>query len=191
MTDSTVQDRSGKRGRLISAAAELLYRQGVQATTLAAIAEAADVPPGNVYYYFKTRDDLVRAVVDARAQEIANVLDALGKRPNPRSRLKALARTWSDQRDLVAESGCAIGSLCMELNKQDRDLERQSVQLFTPLIEWVGNQFHEMGRSDSSDLSVTFLSTVEGAALLANNLRDPELLARQVRRLEKWIDSLE
>src|SRR5712692_278434 len=137
MTDSTVQDRSGKRERLISAAAELLYRQGVQATTLAAIADAADVPPGNVYYYFKTRDDLVRAVVDARAQEIASVLDALGKRPNPRSRLKALARTWSDQRDLVAESGCAIGSLCMELNKQDRDLEHQSSQQFAPLIEWV------------------------------------------------------
>jgi AcrR family transcriptional regulator len=60
-----------------------------QATTLAAIAEAADVPSGNVYYYFKTRDDLVRAVVDARAREIATVLDAVGKRLNPRSRLKA------------------------------------------------------------------------------------------------------
>jgi len=48
-----------------------------------------------------------------------------------------------------------------------------------------------MGRSDASDLAVTFVSTVESAALLANNLRDPELLARQVRRLEKWIDSLE
>jgi hypothetical protein len=32
---------------------------------------------------------------------------------------------------------------------------------------------------------------VQGAALLANNLRDPGLLARQVRRLEKWVDSLE
>jgi TetR/AcrR family transcriptional repressor of nem operon len=108
MTGSAVQERRGKMERLISAAAELLYRQGAQATTLAAIAEAADVPSGNVYYYFKTRDDLVRAVVDARAREIWTVLDALGKRPNPCSRLKALARTWSDQRDLVAESGCAI-----------------------------------------------------------------------------------
>ncbi len=59
------------------------------------------------------------------------------------------------------------------------------------LSEWVGNQFHEMGRSDSSDLAVTFLPMMEGAALLANDLRDPEPLARQVRRLEKWIDSLE
>jgi len=191
MTDSDVGERGGKRERLVSAAAELLHRQGVQATTLQQIAEAARVPPGNVYYYFKTRDDLVRAVVDTRAQEIAEVLDALVRRPNPRSRLKALARTWSDQRDLIAESGCAIGSLCMELNKQDRDLGRQSTQLFNPLIEWVGNQFHEMGRSDYSDLAVTYLSTVEGASLLANNLRDPEVLARQIRLLEKWIDALE
>ncbi len=141
MTGSAVQERRGKRERLISAAAELVYRQEAQATTPAAIAEAADVPPGNVYYYFKTRDDLVRAVVDARTREIPSVLDALGQRPDPRSRLKALARTWSDQRDLVAESGCAIGSLCMELNKQGRDLEHQSSQLFAPLIDGPGTNF--------------------------------------------------
>jgi TetR/AcrR family transcriptional regulator, transcriptional repressor for nem operon len=191
MTDSDVGERGGKRERLVSAAAELLHRQGVQATTLRQIAEAAHVPPGNVYYYFKTRDDLVRAVVDTRGQEIADALDALTRRPSPRSRLKALARTWNDQRDLIAESGCAIGSLCTELNKQDRDLGRQSTQLFKPLIEWVGNQFHEMGRSDYADLAVAYLSTVEGASLLANNLRDPEVLARQIRLLEKWIDALE
>jgi TetR/AcrR family transcriptional repressor of nem operon len=78
----------------------------------------------------------------------------------------------------------------MELNKHRPGFDRESAQLFTPLIEWVANQFREMGRSDAQDLAVTFLSTVEGAALLANNLRDPELLSRQVRRLEKWIDSL-
>ena len=55
------------------------------------------------------------------------------------------------------------------------------------LSEWVGDQFHEMGLSDSSDLAVTFLPMVEGAALLANDTRDSELLARQGLRLEKWV----
>jgi hypothetical protein len=43
---------------------------------------------------------------------------------------------------------------------------------------------------EAQDLAVTFLSMVEGAALLANNLRDPELLSRQIYRLEQWMDSL-
>ena len=37
--------------------------QGIEKTTLADIAQAADVPVGNIYYYFKTKDELVRAVV--------------------------------------------------------------------------------------------------------------------------------
>ncbi len=83
----------------------------------------------------------MRAVVDTKAQEIASVLDALGKRPNPHSRLKALARTWSDQRNLTAQLGPAIGSLGMELNKQERDIERQSAQLFAPLSSGSGTSF--------------------------------------------------
>jgi len=42
--------RPGKRERLVTAAQELVYRQGVARTTLADIASAADVPVGNVYY---------------------------------------------------------------------------------------------------------------------------------------------
>jgi TetR/AcrR family transcriptional repressor of nem operon len=62
MTDSadstpadTVLTRPGKRERLLGAAADLLYRQGVEKTTLADIAQAADVALGNIYYYFKTK----------------------------------------------------------------------------------------------------------------------------------------
>ena len=43
MTTSSSPPRSGKRERLVSSAAELLHSQGVERTTLAQIAEAADV----------------------------------------------------------------------------------------------------------------------------------------------------
>ncbi|MBO0730160.1 MAG: helix-turn-helix transcriptional regulator, partial [Acidimicrobiaceae bacterium] len=59
MTDSATRPKAGKRERLVAAARDVCHRQGVEKTTLADIAEAADVPVGNVYYYFKTKDDLV------------------------------------------------------------------------------------------------------------------------------------
>jgi hypothetical protein len=34
------------------------------------------------------------------------------------------------------------------------------------------------------------LGTVQGAAVLANTLRDPSIMTSQIRRLERWIDSL-
>ena len=58
----------GKRERLVGAARQMLYEHGVEKTTLADIAAAAGVPLGNVYYYFRTKDALVSAVLDARAR---------------------------------------------------------------------------------------------------------------------------
>jgi AcrR family transcriptional regulator len=52
-----------KRTRLIETATKLAYGRGFRETSLADIAEAARVPVGNVYYYFKTKDELAEAVV--------------------------------------------------------------------------------------------------------------------------------
>ena len=40
------------------------------------------------------------------------------------------------------------------------------------------------------DLANAHVAGLHGAALLANTFRDPELMAGQARRLERWIDSL-
>src|SRR5438034_384564 len=106
MTDSTIHDRGGKRERLVASAGDLLHRQGIAATTLAQVADAADVPAGNVYYYFKTKDDLIRAVIESRAGQVGAMLDALQTRRSPAARLKALAHQWVEMRDLVARYGC-------------------------------------------------------------------------------------
>ena len=67
----------GKRQRLIAAASQLLHQQGVEKTTLADIAQAADVPAGNVYYYFKTKDDIIAAVVEAHVQRAKAALASI------------------------------------------------------------------------------------------------------------------
>ncbi len=53
-----------KRTRLVETATKLAYGRGFRETSLADIAEAARVPVGNVYYYFKTKEELAEAVVE-------------------------------------------------------------------------------------------------------------------------------
>src|SRR5262249_52257748 len=106
MTDSAGTDRGGKRQRLIASAGDLMHRQGMPVTTLAQVAEAADVPLGNVYYYFKTKDDLIRAVIDDRAAGVRAMLAAFEQRRSPATRLKALVRHWADMREVIARHGC-------------------------------------------------------------------------------------
>jgi AcrR family transcriptional regulator len=190
MTDSTGHDRGGKRQRLVASAGDLLHRQGVAATTLAQVADAADVPPGNVYYYFKAKDDLVRAVIESRAEQVTAMLDSLQPRRGPAARLKALAQQWVAMRDLVARYGCPFGTLAAELDRREDGLDREAAKPIGLILDWAEDQFRQLGRRDARELAIAFFSGVQGGALLANALRDADLMTRQVRHLERWIDAL-
>jgi AcrR family transcriptional regulator len=190
VTNSDPSSEGGKRERLVRSATDLLYRHGVDSPTLAEIAHAAGVPPGNVYYYFKTRDELVQSVIDARHDGLRQLLDALDGRSRPEVRLKALTRVWLDNRDDIAVNGCPIGTLCSELNKRGRGLDERAATIISTTADWIADQFRQLGHRDAPELAMTMLATVQGAALLANTLRDPDVMTSQIRRLERWIDSL-
>lgn len=192
MADSptATASRPPKRERLVESARDLLYEQGFQRTTLAQIAERADVPPGNVYYYFKTRDELVQAVIESRIARIRQVLDDLDRRSTPKARLKALAATWVDAAPEIMEHGCPVGSLACELNKDRNELSSLGAEMLREILEWVERQFRELGRRDAPALAVTMLAAIQGAALLANALRDDQLFHREIRRIRRWVDDI-
>jgi len=190
MTDSATRDRGGKRERLVASAGDLLHRQGVHATTLAQVAEAASVPPGNVYYYFKTKDDLVRAVIDARTEQVHAMLGALQARRSPAARLKALAHQWVEMSELVARHGCPFGTLAAELDRRDDGVDQEAAKPIALIIDWAADQFRQLGRRDARELATHLFASVQGAALLANAFRDPDIMTGQTRRLERWIDTL-
>jgi AcrR family transcriptional regulator len=183
--------RQGKRERLVTAAQELVYRQGVARTTLAHIAEAADVPVGNVYYYFKTKDDIIGAVVQTQAQQIESTLAEVERRHrSPKARLKALVRFLAEQADSTAQYGCPHGTLSTELAKQAEGPDSVSTPLMQIQLDWAEQQFRAMGRRDAHDLAIELLVGYQGSAVLTNALGQPDLMARQARRLERWIDGL-
>jgi AcrR family transcriptional regulator len=192
MTDSptATTTRPPKRQRLVDSARELIQEQGVQRTTLAQIAERADVPVGNVYYYYKTRDELVHAVIESRLRSIRNLLAKLDRRTSPKARLKALAASWADATPQVIEHGCPIGTLACELSKDDNELAAGGAQMLRELLDWMERQFRELGRRDAPELAVTMLAAIQGAALLANTLRDEALFQREIRRIRRCIDDI-
>jgi TetR/AcrR family transcriptional regulator, transcriptional repressor for nem operon len=189
MTNSDTQT-PGKRERLVQSATSLFHEQGVQRTTLAEVAERAEVPLGNVYYYFKTKDELLRTVLAGYQEQAAVLIASLERSRTPQARLKALARNWVDMRDAVVQHGCPMGTLCAELDKNADGLDRDASEIMATIIDWAEGQFRELGRPDARDLALVLFAGIQGAALLANTFRDPTILSRQARHLESWIDSL-
>jgi TetR/AcrR family transcriptional regulator, transcriptional repressor for nem operon len=197
MTDSpsgqatAIGQRPGKRERLVAAATQLLHQQGIERTTLADIAEAADVPAGNVYYYFKTKDEVIAAVIEAHAEQVKLTLAFIDSHHrSPKSRLKAFVREFTAQGEIVAQQGCPLGSLCSELGKRVKLPSLPAAELMRLPVEWAEKQFQSLGHRDAHDLALDLLAAYEGSALLANTLRDPKVLSRAARRLDRWIDTL-
>src|SRR5690242_16876273 len=117
--------KTDKRIRLIEAAKVLIHQQGFNLTTLADIAQEADVPLGNVYYYFKTKEAIGEAVIEKRAAEYAEMLARLDEIADPAARLRAFVDTSVEELELIARYGCPVGGLCQELGKQGGSLADQ------------------------------------------------------------------
>ncbi|WP_129286606.1 TetR/AcrR family transcriptional regulator [Streptomyces sp. GZWMJZ-114] len=180
-----------KRRRLTTEAARLLHERGVERTRLADVAQAADVPLGNVYYYFKTKDELVLAALSEHSAHLDELTCRLDQLPDPRDRLKALVEAWVDQREVAARHGCPTGTLAVELDKRaDGTLDAEAGAVIRRLLEWAGQQFRALGLPGPDDLAVTLVAAYQGMSLLANALRDPDIMARQGAGLLRWLDSL-
>lgn len=174
----------------MGAACQVLHEQGVERTTLADIAQAADVPVGNVYYYFKTKDQLVEAAIKALGEKLRADLAVLDRRRTPQGRLKGLIRSLTGQRELIAKYGCPFGTLACELDKRADGLDRPAAEVMSILAGWAEQQFRSMGQADARDLAIALIASYQGIALLTNTFRAPDLMVREGRRLERWIDSL-
>ncbi|MFF7985385.1 TetR/AcrR family transcriptional regulator [Streptomyces sp. NPDC007901] len=181
----------------MAAAARVLHEQGVERTTLADIAREAEVPVGNVYYYFKTKDELVRAALAEHSAHLDELTGRLDELADPRDRIKGLIAAWVEQRDVAARSGCPTGTLAAELGKRaDGTLDAEAGAVIRRLLEWAAAQFRELDLSDQGpgtgpdDLALTLVAGYQGMSLLAHALRDPDVMTREGARLLRWLDGL-
>ncbi|HSW53308.1 MAG TPA: TetR/AcrR family transcriptional regulator [Sulfuricaulis sp.] len=182
---------SDKRTRLIEAANKLIHQQGFNLTTLADIARESEVPLGNVYYYFKTKEEIGSALIEHRANFYRGMIESWNQLPDPKQRLVALIEMVSGERETLARSGCPIGSLCQELHKDGGPLADKSASLMAAMLSWTEQQFRLLGKDkESPDLALHLVSVLQGASLLTHTFRQPDLIAREADRLREWINSL-
>jgi AcrR family transcriptional regulator len=178
-----------KRERLAAAALDLAYRRGFERASIADIAEHAGVAPGSVYYYFKTKDDVGRAIVDTLAARYSSMVRGWGALPYPEDRLVAFLRMYVDDAEDVRAFGCPLGAVCAELGKHSAELGAAAGKVFSALIDWAAGEFAELGFTEAAARAraTHIIAVMEGAASLSNALDDSEPLEREAAHLERWI----
>ena len=184
--------KTDKRVRLIEAAKVLIHQQGFNLTTLADIAQEADVPLGNVYYYFKTKEAIGIAVIEKRAAEWSERLASWSEISDPLARLVSLVRYGLEDLEITARFGCPVGGLCQELGKQGGALSDLAAKLLHDVLKWSEEQFRALNVEEprAANYALHMLSTIQGMFLLTHTFKDPKIAQRQCDELQSWLESI-
>lgn len=184
--------RSDKRERLINAAKELFYKQGFSSTTIADIAKLADVPLGNVYYYFKTKDEICAAVINERNIEVNNVITEFNMLTTVSEKLVAMVDYYSVRAEQVSQYGNIFSSLAQELSRQQNPLATKAREILSTLSNWLSAQFKTVysDANEAEDQAVKFLSCLQGMQVLTLAFQDPSITAKQAALLKAEIAAL-
>jgi TetR/AcrR family transcriptional regulator, transcriptional repressor for nem operon len=186
------------RQRILAAAAELMFENGVAETTLEDIRAAAGVSGSQVYHYFADKQALVRAVIDYQTDAVLDVqgthLDRLDTMPG--------LRAWRDflvdhQRRLGCRGGCPIGALGAEVAETDaaaRLAAARGLRRWEDRIREGLRVMHIRGELPAhvspDDLALATLAALQGGLLMTQLQRDTKPLEVALDAMLDRIQSL-
>lgn len=176
------------RQHIVETANRLFYERGYNQTSFSDIADASKIPRGNFYYYFKTKDEILVAVIGLRLGNIRGLLaDWDEKFKGPQARLKRFLDMLRMTGPELARYGCPMGSLNIELGKAQPALKAKAKEMFDLFRDWLAAQFEALGRKDAQKFAVHVLGRAQGIAVIAQVYSDTRLLKKEVDQLEDWL----
>ncbi|MBI2691951.1 MAG: TetR/AcrR family transcriptional regulator [Solirubrobacterales bacterium] len=161
-----LQDRNEKRDEVVTAASQLLIEDGYDATSMNRIADAAGVTPNTIYWYFKDKDAVLIAVLNAVVDDALAEYQTIAERPISEllpwllSRLetaKKLVTTvhsriaqspelneWHDRFHVASES-----LLCSHLERVGVPAEAVDAEAKIGIFAFEGMLMHDLGETQN------------------------------------------
>ncbi len=177
---------------LIEEQADLLfYEGGFEATSFADIANAVGISRGNFYHHFKSKDDMLDAVITRRLFATRAMFEDWEVNASPEVRIIAFIQILITNRTNIMAFGCPVGTLNTELSKLDHAAQSRAAEIFGLFRDWLAKQFAAMGHTDDAEaLALHLLGRSQGVAAMASAFRDEGYLRSEVASLEDWLRRL-
>lgn len=179
------------RERIIEAANRLIYTRGYNQTSVSDVANAVGITKGNLNYHFKSKEDLLDAVIQFRITAINETLEQWEtKFPDTNDRLKRFVHMVLNEKQDIVRYGCPMGTLNSELGKNQLVLQSGSIKMFDLFQCWLEKVFKQLDSKKSKARSKHLLSMAQGAALMSYIYSDEKMLKEECKAINMWIDSL-
>jgi TetR/AcrR family transcriptional regulator, transcriptional repressor for nem operon len=185
MSDRSTYDQ------IVAAADELFYRRGYELTSFADIAGAVKISRGNFYHHFKSKDEILEAVIETRLAQTRQMLDRWeNDGAGPEDRIRSFIHILLANRADIQRFGCPVGTLCSELAKMNHTSRGEAKKLFTLFRVWLRRQFTLLGRkTDADELAMHLLARSQGVATLANAFHDEKFIRQEVAEMCAWLQA--
>lgn len=180
------------RDHIVEAADRLFYQHGYEHTSFADIAGVVRISRGNFYHHFKTKDEILDAVIELRLANTRNMLERWeSEHKHPAERIRSYIRILLTNWPRIQHFGCPVGTLCTELSKLNHASQEEASEVFTLFRGWLGEQFVALGRNKDADaLAMHVLAWSQGVATMASTFHDEKFTRREVKGMCEWLDAL-
>lgn len=181
--------KQSTRELIVEAADQLFYEQGFEHTSFAHIAEVVGISRGNFYHHFKTKDDILDAVICLRLERTHTMLENWQLAgATPLDRIRSFINILIMNRAKIKRFGCPVGTLCSELVKLEHPSQDNANQIFTLFRVWLRQQFQALGQGEEADaLAMHVLAFSQGVATLACAFQDERFIRSEAARLNEWL----
>lgn len=179
------------RERLLAAADELFYREGVHTVGIDRVIERAGVAKASLYSAFGSKEELVLAYLHGRAdRRRQRVLAAIAQHDSPRARILAVFDVLAAR---VAEPdfrGCPFVNASAEGPPGDNRLRRACDELRQWTTRLFSGLARDLGAADPTALGRQLMVLYDGALLGASMDRDQRAVRPARAMAEALLDAL-
>lgn len=195
---------SDTRAQILDAAEALVFTHGYAGTSVDAILERAGLTKGAFFHYFPSKQALAQALIERYAAQDWELFETTWDRAarlarDPVQQLLVFVGLYEEMFTRLAEPnrGCLFASYCYEAGLFDEPILEV---IRAGLLRWrdvLGGKIQDaVARRpprlpvDAADLADTFTVIAEGAFIVSKSLREPDIVAKQLRQFRNYLELL-
>lgn len=166
--EQEAQSTSTARQRLLEAAAELFYEQGVRATGVDAVVEMAGVSKATLYAHFPSKDDLVVAYLQELYRRWEDVLAKhSAEARTPTQQLHAVFAALAAWFDGAGHRGCPSVTTVMEFPDADHAVRQAATEVQLAYRGYFADIAERAGSPTPTQDADRLLTLFDGATVAA------------------------
>jgi AcrR family transcriptional regulator len=180
------------RQRILVAAYRLFYKSGFSRVSVDEIAELAGITKRSLYYHFKSKDELLTAVLDQQQElSFAQIRQHEDRyRGNPEEIVSVLFSAFAKWSAQAGWAGVGFTRIVMELADLPGHPARKAAQRHKMAVErWIAEILRRAGATSASERAKEIVLLVEGTNALILTHGDRSYAATAARAARKLLEN--